>query len=150
MAAFKAHCSLFFWRGIDVSPWLGKTGATKSGMGQLGKIAALADLPKDAVLLACVRGAMEQRDSPVARAKRPRRPAKELPVPAELQQALAANAKAQATFTTFAPSHRRAYIEWITGAKQPATRARRLQTTLEWLAEGKPHNWKYLAERRPK
>ena len=35
-------------------------------------------------------------------------------------------------------------VDWITDAKRDETRKRRLQTTIEWLAEGKPQNWKYL------
>jgi hypothetical protein len=33
-----------------------------------------------------------------------------------------------------------------TEAKQPTTRKRRLKTTIEWLAEGKQQNWKYLEQ----
>ena len=43
----------------------------------------------------------------------------------------------------FAPSHRREYLEWITGAKQAATRERWIAQAVEWLAEGKKRNWKY-------
>ena len=53
------------------------------------------------------------------------------------------DAKARATYEAFPPSHKREYVEWITEAKQPETRARRLATTLEWLAQGKSRNWKY-------
>lgn len=48
----------------------------------------------------------------------------------------------------FSPSHRREYIEWISEAKGADTRKRRLQTTIEWMAEGKPQNWKYM-RRKP-
>lgn len=149
-AAFKAHCSLFFWRDIDVSRWLEASNTAGAGMGQFGKIAAMADLPKDAVLLACVRSAVTQRDAPSSKAKRARQPGKEPPAPADLKKALAANAKAAATFRNFAPSHRRAYLDWIADAKQPATRERRLRTTIEWLEAGKPQNWKYLEQRSAK
>ena len=145
-AAFKAHCSLFFWRDIDVSPWLEKTNTAGAGMGQFGKITSVADLPKDSVLLACVRSAVDQREAPSSKIKRARKPGKELPVPADLKKALAANAKAAATFTAFAPSHRRAYLDWISDAKLPATRAKRLATTIDWLTAGKPQNWKYLEQ----
>lgn len=50
---------------------------------------------------------------------------------------------AAATFQKFSPSHRKEYIQWITEAKRDETRARRPTTALEWLAEGKPRNWKY-------
>lgn len=48
-----------------------------------------------------------------------------------------------AAFKAFPPGARGEYIEWITEAKQEATRQRRLATTIEWLAEGKRRNWKY-------
>jgi uncharacterized protein YdeI (YjbR/CyaY-like superfamily) len=41
------------------------------------------------------------------------------------------------------PSHRREYIEWLVDAKQEATRQRRLEQALEWIASGKARNWKY-------
>jgi hypothetical protein len=149
-AAFKAHASLFFWRDIDVSRWLEKTNTAGAGMGQFGKLTSMADLPKDSILLACVRAAVEQRDAPASKTKRQRQPAKEPPVPPDLKKALAANAKAATTFKNFAPSHRRAYLDWIAEAKQPATRERRLQTTVEWLEKGKPWNWKYVEQRAAK
>jgi uncharacterized protein YdeI (YjbR/CyaY-like superfamily) len=69
---------------------------------------------------------------------------KPLVVPADLVRALKTNKKARATFDGFSPSYQREYVEWITEAKQDETRARRLATTLEWLAQGKPRNWKYM------
>jgi len=33
--------------------------------------------------------------------------------------------------------------EWITEAKRPETRAKRIGEALGWLAEGKRRNWKY-------
>ena len=149
-ASFKAHCSLFFWRDIDVSRWLPKTNSAGAGMGQFGKITSLADLPKDSVLLDCIRAAVSQRESPASKMKRARKPGKELPVPADLKKVLGTNAKAAATFKNFPPSHRREYIMWITDAKRPETREKRLATTIEWLAEGKSQNWKYLEQRAGK
>ncbi|MGQ9642882.1 MAG: YdeI/OmpD-associated family protein, partial [Ignavibacterium sp.] len=35
------------------------------------------------------------------------------------------------------------YVEWIIVAKTDKTRNRRIETSIEWLAEGKPHNWKH-------
>ena len=150
LVAFKAHCSLFFWRDIDVSAWLPKTNTAGAGMGQFGKLTSLADLPKDEVILKCVRAAVAQRDSPKSKPKRARPVATETPVPPDLKKALSANAKAAETFRNFAPSHRREYIDWITDAKRPETRERRLKTTLEWLAEGKSQNWRYMEQRGAK
>ena len=52
--------------------------------------------------------------------------------------------KALATFEKFSPSHKRDYIEWITDAKTDATRDRRVEQAVEWMAEGKPRMWKYM------
>ena len=37
------------------------------------------------------------------------------------------------------------YVEWITEAKRPDTRARRLARTIDQLAEGKALHWKYAS-----
>ena len=60
------------------------------------------------------------------------------------RSALQANAAALATFEQFSPSHKREYVDWITEAKTEATRTRRLEQAIEWMAEGKPRNWKYM------
>jgi len=36
------------------------------------------------------------------------------------------------------------YIDWITEAKTEETRKKRLETAMEWIAEGKIRNWKYV------
>jgi uncharacterized protein YdeI (YjbR/CyaY-like superfamily) len=44
-------------------------------------------------------------------------------------------------------SNRIDYVEWLVSAKQDATRRERLLTAIEWLAEGKPRDWKYMKAR---
>jgi uncharacterized protein YdeI (YjbR/CyaY-like superfamily) len=58
--------------------------------------------------------------------------------------AIKKNRKAHAAYQAFSPSHRREYVEWIAGAKSEDTRARRLETAVQWMAEGKSRNWKYV------
>ncbi|HSM14866.1 MAG TPA: YdeI/OmpD-associated family protein [Thermoanaerobaculia bacterium] len=139
MAAFKAHVAFGFWRAGLV----GSTGREQEAMGQFGRIATLDDLPADRTVVALVKKAAALNEKGAPKATKPKRPKPELPVPKDLAAALRKNAKARKTFEGFPPSHRREYVEWITEAKTDATRARRLATTLEWLAEGKPRNWKY-------
>ena len=77
--------------------------------------------------------------------ERPRKARKlEAVVPDDLAAAVKKHRKAQAAFDEFSPSHRREYIEWITEAKTDTTRAKRIQQAVEWLAKGKPRNWKYM------
>lgn len=64
-------------------------------------------------------------------------------MPHDFAAALAGSRAAEATLAGFAPGQRREYLEWITGAKQAATRERRIAQAVEWLAEGKKRNWKY-------
>lgn len=73
-----------------------------------------------------------------------RMPKPEATVPKDLAAALGKNRKARATFDNFSPSHRREYVEWITEAKTEATRQRRLETAIGWMAEDKSRNWKYI------
>ena len=58
-------------------------------------------------------------------------------VPPDLKKALAKNATAGAAFKAFAPSHRRAYVDWITQAKRAETRAARILKAVEMIAAGK-------------
>ena len=67
-----------------------------------------------------------------------------LKAPADLLAALAKNKKARATFDNFPPGQRREYVAWVIEAKQAATRAKRIETAVEWMAEGKIRNWKYV------
>ena len=64
-------------------------------------------------------------------------------MPDVLLEALARDEVASTTFNNFPYSKKKDYVEWITEAKTDATREKRLATTLEWLAEGKPRHWKY-------
>lgn len=139
MAAFKQHCSFGFWKHKEV---LG-TDRPAEAMGSFGSLKALSDLPPKKELVAHIKKAMALNDAPV-KAPRAAKPKKApLETPADLAAALKRNKAARITFEKFPPSHRREYIEWIVEAKREETRAKRLATTLEWLAEGKSRNWKY-------
>jgi hypothetical protein len=149
MSAFKQHAAFGFWKGALVAEAMGAgkgTGKSGEAMGDFGRITSLKDLPARATLVRWVKTAMRLNEEGVKRTpKRPKAPRKPLPTPLDLTAVLGkrANAKARAAWAGFSPSHRREYIEWITEAKTDATRAKRLATTLEWLAEGKDRNWKY-------
>jgi uncharacterized protein YdeI (YjbR/CyaY-like superfamily) len=136
VAAFKAHASFGFWRANDTAP-------AREGMGQFGRLTRLEELPDAATIRDGVEAAIARADDDAPRA--PRRPARpEAVVPDDLREALVANPAAAATFNAFPPGQRREYVDWITEAKRPETRARRLVQAVEWLAEGKPRNWKHM------
>jgi uncharacterized protein YdeI (YjbR/CyaY-like superfamily) len=58
---------------------------------------------------------------------------RELQIPADLAAALTKDADAAKAFDSLSFTHRREYVEWITGAKREDTRARRVAQTLERL-----------------
>jgi uncharacterized protein YdeI (YjbR/CyaY-like superfamily) len=143
MAAFKAHAAFGFWHQ-GMKAVLAKDGvAGEDAMGSLGRLTSLKDLPSDATLLRYIKTAAQLIASGEKSRPAPK-PKAASPVPADLAAALKTNKAAAATFEKFPPSHRREYIEWITEAKREETRAKRVATTLEWLAEGKQRNWKYM------
>ena len=64
-------------------------------------------------------------------------------MPEDFQNALNDNPKAQDFFNSLAPSYKKEYIQWVATAKQEATRLKRMDTSIEWLREGKKKSWKY-------
>ncbi len=135
MAAFKAHVGLGIFDGSPM--------ASGDGMGQFGKLTGLADLPPDAELAARLQAAAALIASGAPSRPRAASPKPALAMPEDLAAALAGDAAAQAAFQGFPPGARRDYVEWVVTAKQPATRARRIATTVAQCAEGKRLHWKY-------
>jgi uncharacterized protein YdeI (YjbR/CyaY-like superfamily) len=143
MASFKNHCSFGFWLGgvmDDPEKILQRVG--DSGMGQLGKITSMDDLPDFEVLKKYIIHAMELTDRGV-KIRKVEKEKVEIEIPIAFQEALSQNDKAKASFEQFSPSHRKEYIQWIAEAKTEATRDKRIATAIEWLSEGKSRNWKY-------
>ena len=136
MAAFKEHAAVNFWRGQELG-FDSKEGA----MGQLGKLTSVDDLPPDFDAM-IARAAELSASAPAPRKTKhtPKPPAEMHP---EFAAALAKTPKAKASLEGFPPSARREYLEWISEAKQDATRRKRIATAVEWLSEGKRRNWKY-------
>src|SRR5215213_4345500 len=140
MAAFKAHCLMGFWKGA-----LMKTKPTQMGVdasGEFGRFESIDDLPSETAIVRMVKEAAALNDAGiklprVVKAKKP------LTAPGDMVAALRKNKRAHAAFDAFSPSCKREYIEWIIGAKTDATRTRRLETAVQWIAEGKHRNWKY-------
>ena len=139
MAAFKEHATFGFWRSREVTG----TGEAESAMGQFGRLTSIADLPDDATLEAMVRKAATLIDSGTKAPRPPKHPKPPLEMPDDLGAALGANPAARAAYDGFPPGQQREYLEWVTEAKRPDTRAKRIAQAVEWMAEGKRRNWKY-------
>jgi uncharacterized protein YdeI (YjbR/CyaY-like superfamily) len=146
MAAFKQHCALGLW-GPEMNAILNEAGLhSENGMGSLGKITSLKDLPADKKMLGYYRHAAElivsgQRTKSLVRTAKSVKAAPE--VPSELSAALKKNKAAAKVFAGFSASCKREYTDWIAQAKRPETKEKRVAQAVEWIAEGKQRNWKY-------
>jgi uncharacterized protein YdeI (YjbR/CyaY-like superfamily) len=144
MASFKKHCSFGFWKASILSDpdhileLVGKT-----SMGSLGQLSDLSDLPPDRILIKYIKAAAKLNKEGVKVGQKST-VKKELEVPEYFAKAIARNKSALKTFNSFSNTNRKEYVEWVTGAKTEETRSKRLDTAIEWMAEGKIRNWKYL------
>jgi uncharacterized protein YdeI (YjbR/CyaY-like superfamily) len=141
MAAFKEHVTFGFWKASAMNGVDDKSG---EAAGQFGRITSVDDLPGDKAMVGLVKQAAALHDGGVKAPRMKGAPKKPIKEPDYVTVALKKNKKALKTYEAFSPSNRREYLEWITEAKGEATRQRRLDTAIEWMAAGKPRNWKYM------
>ena len=147
MAAFKNHCAFGFWKAELIFGGDKKT--ERDAMGHFGRITKISDLPDEKTLVGYVRRAAELNEAGVKSPSRSK-PKKKGPlqVPDYFRAVLEKNAKVRKTFENFTPSNQREYVEWVSEAKRDGTRQQRLKMSIQWLAEGKPRNWKYMPKWR--
>lgn len=147
MASFKQHCAFGFWLQSRLTDPLGLLAVNneRTGMGSLGKITSMEDLPSEAQLTDFIHQTMQLIDDGV-KLKKDNKPSETRPltVPAYLTEALADHPEARRVFESFSNSNKKEYVDWFEDAKTEATREKRLNQAMEWLAEGKVRNWKYL------
>ena len=147
IAAFRRHCALGFWSAEMTAMLQGEGIDGASGSGSVGKIARMEDLPPRSDLLRYVREAAARAragDATSPMKARPRVSAKApIPVPLEFADALSKSKSAGAECERFSPSCRREYLEWITSAKRPETREKRIGRAVSMLEAGKRFNEEY-------
>lgn len=69
---------------------------------------------------------------------------KTLKTPDYFREELSKTKNAEKVFENFTDAQRKDYIEWLEGAKKEETRNKRMAQAIEWIAEGKTRNWKYM------
>ena len=144
MAAHKAHCSITLWKGAlmdDPHKLLEIVG--KTGMGQLGRIESEEDLPSDDIVQFYLKQGMKLNEEGV-KAVKPSKAAKVPEMPGDFAAALADNPRALEHYDGFSNYNKKEYLEWVLDAKRESTRAKRIAQSVEWIAEGKVRNWKYM------
>ena len=143
MVSFKQYCSMGFWLHDEMQTIKNlETDVEKITMFSLGKITKLEDLPSKPQLKKIILEAMDLTDMGVKLKKAA--PSKvEIKIPEYFKNALNQNKKVHEIFEKASPSFRKEYINWIVDAKTEATRNKRMEQAMEWIAEEKGRNWKY-------
>ena len=144
MAAFKEHCSFTFWKAkLMKDPEGILQVAERHAMGNFDRITSLKDLPSDKTLIAYIKEATKLNEDDIKLPPRKKAAPTELKMPADFAAALKKNKKANTIFENFTPGKKKEYIEWITEARTEPTKMKRIETAVEWIAEGKSRNWQY-------
>ena len=146
MASFKEHCSFGFWKASFMNdPKKFLQVSDRGSMGNFDRITSLKDLPSDKILIDFIKQAADLNERGVKRkVKVTPKGSKTIDTPDYFAKVLKKNKMAEEIFENFAYSHRKEYIMWFEEAKTEETRNKRLAQAVEWMAEGKPRNWKYM------
>jgi uncharacterized protein YdeI (YjbR/CyaY-like superfamily) len=148
VASFKEHAVFGFWKAKllnDPNEYLSeRSNEGGEAMGHFGRITKLSDLPPDKALIDFIKQAKKLNDDGVKLPSKPKKEQSPLKIPPYFTAALKKNKMALATFENFSYSNKKEYVMWITEAKTETTRGQRLALAVEWMAEGKIRNWKYL------
>ena len=139
ISACQKHLGLAFFRGTelpDPAKLFNEGGENNTNIRSI-RITSLQDFARSA-LRAVLRAAVELDADPMI-PPAPKVKRKPWPMPDYFKKALAEkrNKAAAENFRKFAPTYQREYLVWLTMAKQPETKAKRLKETLAALAKGR-------------
>ncbi len=145
MAGFSKHCSFSLYKAESMKDTAIQD-SVKAGkkFGYMDKLKDISELPAKKVLVAYLKEAMALNESGVKKQKpAKKKTATPVEMPAAFAEALKQNVKANAVFESKSPSFRKQYIQWIADAKAADTLQKRIEQSIEWIAEGKDRFWQY-------
>jgi len=144
LAGYKNHCSFSLYKAELMSDTK-IIESVKAGqkMGYMDKLKSLSDLPAKETLVAYIKEAMVLNENGVKKAKPVSEKPKVIEVPDYFSEALTANPVVKEIFESKSASFRKDYLIWITDAKTEATRQKRIEQSMEWIAQGKGRFWQY-------
>lgn len=144
LGSFKNHCSFSIYKAeflkdekIAASVKAGKK------FGYMDKVKSVSELPSTETLISLIKEAMSINEQGIKKVIPVSDKPKTLETPDYLLDALAANEKAKAVWESKSDAFRKDYLVWIIDAKTDATRQKRIEQSLEWLADGKGRFWQY-------
>jgi uncharacterized protein YdeI (YjbR/CyaY-like superfamily) len=129
-AAYKQHVSWGLWKSRlvnDPDALLDRRGIVMGG-----KIANVSEIPPGSKLVGLIKQVIALNEAGIKNPKPP-----DPKVPADFAAAMKNSASAANHYAAFTPARKWQYVNWITQAKRPQTRAKRIQTAVERISEGK-------------
>lgn len=143
-AAYKKHCSFTFYKDALMDDARLKANAgIPAAKRFMGKLTGVADLPPDRELKSWIKEAMALNEQGLKLPARESKAPKEVEIPAAFAESLQANPMISKIFYSKSPSFQKEYNVWIGEAKTEATRNKRIEEAMAWIAEGKGRYWKY-------
>ncbi len=144
LASYKKHCSFSLYKAeLMTDPRIIQSVSAGQKMGYMDKIKSLEDLPTEDILVGYIKEAMVLNEKGIKKSKPKTEAPKEIEMPDYFSEKLAENPEIKEIFEAKSPSFRKDYLVWIIDAKTEATRQKRIEESLEWIAEGKGRFWKY-------
>ncbi|HSU67341.1 MAG TPA: YdeI/OmpD-associated family protein, partial [Tepidisphaeraceae bacterium] len=129
-AAYQKHVSWGLWKSRLLNDPDGLLDSRGIVMG--GKIATVAEIPPAPKLTGLIRQVIALNEAGI---KHPKPPDPDLP--ADFKAAMKKSGKASKHYAAFTPARKWQYVNWINNAKRAETRAKRIQTAVERIGEGK-------------
>jgi len=144
MGGFKNHCSFSLYKAEFMTD-KEITESVKAGkkFGYMDKLKTVAELPSKEVLVSLLKEAMTINEKGIKKEKAVSDKPKVIETPDYLTAVLNANNEAKVVWESKSDAYRKDYLVWIIDAKTEATRQKRIDQSLEWIAEGKGRFWQY-------
>lgn len=144
IAGFKNHCSFSIYKAEFLQDKeIAESVKAGKKFGYMDKLKSVSELPSKEVLVSLLKEAMTINEQGIKKEKAVSDKPKVIETPEYLTEALDANTKAKEVWESKSASYRKDYLVWITDAKTDATRQKRIEQSLEWIAEGKGRFWQY-------
>lgn len=143
-AAYRNHCSFTLYKdALMKDARLRANPALPAVKRFMGKLTGVTDLPPDSELTSWLQEAMALNEKGVKLPPRDSKAPKEVILPDAFAARLNAQPAIKAVFEGKSPTFRKEYNAWIGDAKTEATRDRRIEEALSWIADGKGRFWKH-------
>ena len=128
LSASRAHVTWSLWKARQLNDRHELIG---HGIMLGGRVASLAEMPPEAALTDLIRQAVDLNERGV------KVPTPRPDTPADFAAAINESADAAKQYAAFTPARQWQYVNCIAAAKRPETRAKRIQTAVGRIGEGK-------------